>query len=788
MRWLSRPLAVVGNVFRTLHVVRAPVLISSFAVVALTVPDQTREIYRVMAEDYVQPAANSQAFPVMRVWLTFVIVTLAAAAVWNTTRDTAIIGSASESQTFWTPLHKALWMPALCAVSIPIGLALGLWWAANDAKFHRLPEATLAVVPDLRPIQNAMIEAAALLQVGAWICLAAAASIFLLILVFEAIVAPTRQASHSPSIPVRLARITGTVAAWLVFATTITVLWPIKLPQAIGSVSIFVVFVVVLVCVASLLTAYFDRYRIPALTIVFVMAVLFAALDLNDNHLVTPISVEETEIGVVSAPLDARPASFESWYKSRADLDHYQDKPYPVFIVAAAGGGHYAAQHTATVLARIQDRCPTFAQHVFAISGVSGGTLGAATFASLARRYAVNGPWQKCQADSVPKKGRFEIQTDEFLRSDFLSPTLAAMLFPDFIQRFLPIPFAQLDRARAFEASIEEAWERVLPATQNPFTDTFLKQWRPNGAAPALLANTTDVRSGQRVVIAPFLFHSHQWLLETIAGQWGYFPLSHLHQSAGWQSWSPGTANEWLNDPRGYSWRFGPVKADIKLSTAVSLSARFPWVSPAGSIERVDGPSAGTKFWLVDGGYFENSGIETAIDLVNGLQKYETANGANDAGFRAPVRITLLIVGTDELSMATTEGSMSELLSPIRAMLSARQQRGHLAAYRSYSRVKCYADIMPVCDSGTVVPINLSEDALNLPLGWQLSQATLDLIGIFSGRADQYNHNEVFNPQAKDKAERIKAYLQAANKAGCIVHYLLSGELGDEVLVPACEG
>ena len=61
-------------------------------------------------------------------------------------------------------------------------------------------------------------------------------------------------------------------------------------------------------------------------------------------------------------------------------------RPYPVFIVAAPGGGIRAAYWTAGVLAALQDADRGFARHVLAISGVSGGSVGAGIFAALMPR------------------------------------------------------------------------------------------------------------------------------------------------------------------------------------------------------------------------------------------------------------------------------------------------------------------------------------------------------------------------------------------------------------------
>ena len=70
--------------------------------------------------------------------------------------------------------------------------------------------------------------------------------------------------------------------------------------------------------------------------------------------------------------------------RSGATLD--VDARAPFIIVATAGGGSRAGYWTASVLGYLQDERPIFKDHLFAISGVSGGSLGAAVFrAALAR-------------------------------------------------------------------------------------------------------------------------------------------------------------------------------------------------------------------------------------------------------------------------------------------------------------------------------------------------------------------------------------------------------------------
>jgi len=111
-------------------------------------------------------------------------------------------------------------------------------------------------------------------------------------------------------------------------------------------------------------------HRWPIVSIVVVLLILLSALDWNNNHKIRQLlpSVKADSPTVVQA--------FEKWSAQR-------DKRKAVYIVAAQGGGIYAAYHAGMFLDTVEDKYPEFAQHIFAISGVSGGSLGAAIFGSL---------------------------------------------------------------------------------------------------------------------------------------------------------------------------------------------------------------------------------------------------------------------------------------------------------------------------------------------------------------------------------------------------------------------
>jgi hypothetical protein len=107
------------------------------------------------------------------------------------------------------------------------------------------------------------------------------------------------------------------------------------------------------------------------------VAVVFSLFDFANNHRVRRVPY----LAQTAPAMPDLPDTFRNWLQARADQSKFSGR-YPVYIVAAQGGGSYAAMHAAHFLSYMQARCPNFAHHLFAISGVSGGSVGAAAFAA----------------------------------------------------------------------------------------------------------------------------------------------------------------------------------------------------------------------------------------------------------------------------------------------------------------------------------------------------------------------------------------------------------------------
>ena len=133
----------------------------------------------------------------------------------------------------------------------------------------------------------------------------------------------------------------------------------------------------------------------------------------------------------------------------------------PVYVVAAQGGGIYAAYHVAAFLAAIQDRCPTFSQHIFAISGVSGGSVGSAVCAGAVRTARPSQSNDACVAEDATLTPVLANTVDQILQPDFLSTVLSRALFPDLLRQLLPFPVPPFDKARRLESSLEHSSARL---------------------------------------------------------------------------------------------------------------------------------------------------------------------------------------------------------------------------------------------------------------------------------------------------------------------------------------
>jgi hypothetical protein len=343
-----------------------------------------------------------------------------------------------------------------------------------------------------------------------------------------------------------------------------------------------------------------------------VVPVLWAALLGNtpDHSLHETSFARAAPAGVRERPLLRE--HFDAWIARLPRKD-----ASPVFFVAAAGGGLRAGFWTANLLAAVDDAtCGEFGRHVYAYSGVSGGSLGLAAYVAQRRLWAEKSEEERC------KPGRKEEMT-RLLGRDFLAPVAGSMVFAEAFQRFVPLySFLENERGATLAVAWSEAWKETFRDAAPPrFDEPFLQALPatiPQDAnvpvPPAVYLNATGVDSGRRALAAN--------VSARIAGTDDLFRPS----------------------------RDVPLKTHgLPLREAVLNSARFTYVSPAGTVLGcydelgADGrcPRGKEKIWdrVVDGGYFENSGLATLTDVIALLGADEPASNRK---FKNPVFVIII--------------------------------------------------------------------------------------------------------------------------------------------------
>jgi hypothetical protein len=413
----------------------------------------------------------------------------------------------------------------------------------------------------------------------------------------------------------------------------------VALPRFIGAAPIALLAFAAWTLVGSIVFVLLPKsYRLPSLACAPLVLALAAAW--VDNH----------ELRRLPASGVMRAASIEesayAWLASREALLRQAApgrKSIPVYIAAAEGGGLRAAYWTGSVLGRLEDATGgRFSQHLFAVSGVSGGSLGAAAFVAEAAAPGCEGA----------AGGSVERCVQRFLAQDFLSPAVAYLLFPDALQRFVPWPVRRFDRSRALEAAWERSWSETHPGAPNAFAAPFEALGSSFGKtqAPRLFLNGTRVETGRRVLVSP-----------AVAGN-GEMPGVDDLLAVGGSRWS------------------------LPLSAAVHLSARFTYVSPAAKIcrepvEACDNDAVWGR--VVDGGYHENSGAQTAAGVLRAFRR--AAWRFQRAHPELPrIEPYVILISNDPASGRLCEPAREpvlehfaqELLAPLEAVLNTRVARG----------------------------------------------------------------------------------------------------------------
>jgi hypothetical protein len=371
---------------------------------------------------------------------------------------------------------------------------------------------------------------------------------------------------------------TATVAVLLAIPVVVTISLffnGVEDARFMGSPALVLTFLGGMVTYGSMGLIYFPLTRgLPRLIVPFCALVAVFSV-FNENHWVGQRQHDEK----MADMRDLRTAYLQ-WEDQRGNNGR------PIIIVATAGGASRAALWTGLVLSSFvsPDGKKDLGDDIFAISSVSGGSVGAAAYvAALSAK----------QSGCIPPDTSTYLLMSEYLGRDWLSPVIGPMLFKDTLQKLWFQPIPKLDRSLGLEVAWENDWAHVLKGhassspCDNPFVHPLSKMYSAKAHLPALLLNSTAVNTGRRIVQTDLAFDYPE--------TFDIFRRTNAVQ----------LSTQYLT-----------------LSGAVHNTARFPYVSPAGLVfnEPQDGQERGADWdYLVDGGYYEDSATETATMLIKDL-------------------------------------------------------------------------------------------------------------------------------------------------------------------------
>ncbi|MEO6732950.1 MAG: patatin-like phospholipase family protein [Ferruginibacter sp.] len=336
----------------------------------------------------------------------------------------------------------------------------------------------------------------------------------------------------------------------------------LKFARMMGPFPLLILAFAVLLLFGNFVTAFSVRYKI---NFHFLLLVLGLLLGLKETHQLRTFELAGSENGYKERP--ALKTYLTAWLNERLDST---DTKYDMNFIMANGGASRSGYWTAQVLGTIEDASLSrnlpqrFSDHIFCLSGTSGGAVGVATFFSLLRN----------KKDSM--RAQYSASARHFLKQDYFTYTVARMLGPDFFNYIFHLPLLE-DRAGALESSFEQsALQRPDSCYRVPFNESFSSFPAMSGGKifmPLLFVNTTRMQDGSPALV------SNLQVDQTFNGRIDVVKLL-------------------------------DSRHDITMTSAAILGARFPYLSPAGRLK---------DNYFVDGGYFDNSGAGTVQELIRGI-------------------------------------------------------------------------------------------------------------------------------------------------------------------------
>jgi hypothetical protein len=478
------------------------------------------------------------------------------------------------------------------------------------------------------------------------------------------------------------------------------------------------------------------QWRAPLIVGLFALVSVLAVL-LGDNHSVRRIEAAKTvghSVDISPIPLDA---AVTMWMKENSCFDAPAACPRPI-VVAAAGGASRAGFFTASIIGYFMQEASDHGldpnkvrNRLFAISSVSGSSIGAVmvTAALDAKAESNDHP---CVQSPVAQWWGAKINNwrdcfEALTSGDFLSAVFFGFAFNDML------PFGPWrDRAAVLEDSWDDRYQALItradkaadPPKCKGLTCPFLAlRPRVGHWIPLLALNGTSEATGGRVVTTPLATTytpDANADCPTSRNQFGcvlFADADRFHDLLTYDT----TPGGWFGgfERRLLNWFYaGEVLDDVQLNTAAHNSARFPFISPAGTVRNRQQIIVDR---IVDGGYFENYGalgakelalavhaVQPALapfvlvisndpdDLLDPASDADTSVGEEQRQARRAARVEQRAAQIKK-ARAAVDGNepVTDLVTPVTTVANTRTAHGILGVDQLHSSLR---GAMPGCD------------------------------------------------------------------------------------------
>ena len=387
---------------------------------------------------------------------------------------------------------------------------------------------------------------------------------------------------------------------------------------------------------------------------------------------------------------------FNKWFeRHKKILENEKVTAYPVYFVLADGGASRSGYWVASVLGAWEDQSishggdDTFSKHLFCLSGASGGSVGNATFYALLKFNQGAGASNEARAKA-------------FLKNDFLSYTLAHYLGPDMLHHLLPfLPYS--DRAGALAYSLAKSSEDSLYGAFNLKVSQVIDT---TATLPIIFLNVTSVQRGEPSVVSSIKLFGLSKRLDILD------TLDKL-------------GNNNVN------------MGDMSFSTATILSARFPYVSPAGKI--------GNGYY-VDGGYFDNSGSGVVQELLEGIHtiiKNDTSHINRALYSKLKFKVIHISNTPDQKALQPINPLLNDLATPLITVLGTYGSQTETNDQRLENLM---VHLNP--EDSKIKKVNLYREHLpkgatkeSYPMNWVISQYHLNQMNARLKEVDGFSEN-----------------------------------------------